>query len=96
MARIMDRIMCVFVQDRRWSPIRDIVQYWPEWIIMLALLSLQIALTFALPVPDCPTLVKQICNCYVISCQHFCTMKFKNVFTSLLFFNVADFLKYVP
>ena len=36
-------------------PIRDIVNYWPEWLINLMLLLIHLLLTFLLPVPGCPT-----------------------------------------
>uniref|UniRef100_A0A2C9JQJ3 Heparan-alpha-glucosaminide N-acetyltransferase catalytic domain-containing protein n=1 Tax=Biomphalaria glabrata TaxID=6526 RepID=A0A2C9JQJ3_BIOGL len=36
------------------SPIRDIVNYWPEWILYLAFIGLHCAITFALDVPGCP------------------------------------------
>ncbi|XP_025093350.1 heparan-alpha-glucosaminide N-acetyltransferase-like isoform X1 [Pomacea canaliculata] len=42
-------------QDRKWAFIRDVVLYLPEWIIHLLFLALFLALTYALPVPGCPT-----------------------------------------
>lgn len=42
-------------QDRKWSMMRDIVLYLPEWLVHLCLLALFLALTYALPVPGCPT-----------------------------------------
>lgn len=39
---------------KKKNVVGDIFYYWPEWIIMLALLGLHLALTFALPVPGCP------------------------------------------
>nr|KAG5698776.1 hypothetical protein BaRGS_032195 [Batillaria attramentaria] len=42
-------------QDRKWAVVRDVVLYLPEWLVHLALLALYLALTYALPVPDCPT-----------------------------------------
>ncbi|XP_070210479.1 heparan-alpha-glucosaminide N-acetyltransferase-like isoform X2 [Littorina saxatilis] len=42
-------------KDRKWAPIRDVILYLPEWLVHLALLSLFLALTYALPVPGCPT-----------------------------------------
>ncbi|KAL4239328.1 hypothetical protein ACF0H5_000145 [Mactra antiquata] len=35
--------------------IRDITNYWMEWIVQLALLLIHTCLTFLLPVPGCPT-----------------------------------------
>ncbi|XP_072280582.1 heparan-alpha-glucosaminide N-acetyltransferase-like isoform X2 [Pyxicephalus adspersus] len=44
------------VQSHQWSAaVRDIVAYWPEWIIMIALETVSLCLTFLLPVPGCPT-----------------------------------------
>ncbi|XP_033750008.1 heparan-alpha-glucosaminide N-acetyltransferase-like isoform X2 [Pecten maximus] len=37
-----------------WSRARDILYYWPEWIINFMLISLHCALTFGLDVPKCP------------------------------------------
>ncbi|XP_053307074.1 heparan-alpha-glucosaminide N-acetyltransferase-like [Spea bombifrons] len=43
-------------ESRRWAAgIWDIAEYWPEWIIMAALETLSLCLTFFLPVPGCPT-----------------------------------------
>ncbi|XP_018411417.1 PREDICTED: heparan-alpha-glucosaminide N-acetyltransferase-like [Nanorana parkeri] len=42
--------------NHQWSAaVRDIVAYWPEWIIMIALETVSLCLTFLLPVPGCPT-----------------------------------------
>ncbi|GAB1608749.1 heparan-alpha-glucosaminide N-acetyltransferase-like, partial [Argonauta hians] len=40
---------------KQLSPFRDILLYWPEWFINLAILGVHIGITFALPVPGCPT-----------------------------------------
>ncbi|XP_069123986.1 heparan-alpha-glucosaminide N-acetyltransferase-like isoform X3 [Argopecten irradians] len=37
-----------------WSRARDILYYWPEWMIHLTLVALHCALTFGLDVPNCP------------------------------------------
>ncbi|XP_014784915.1 heparan-alpha-glucosaminide N-acetyltransferase, partial [Octopus bimaculoides] len=37
------------------SPFRDVLLYWPEWFLNFALLAVHIGITFALPVPGCPT-----------------------------------------
>ncbi|XP_054840185.1 heparan-alpha-glucosaminide N-acetyltransferase-like [Eublepharis macularius] len=37
-----------------WAAIRDVILYWPEWIIMAALETLWLCLTLLLPVPGCP------------------------------------------
>lgn len=42
-------------QDRKWAIVRDVVLYLPEWLVHLSLLALFLALTYALPVPGCPT-----------------------------------------
>ena len=34
---------------------RDVILYLPEWLVHLGLLALFLALTYALPVPGCPT-----------------------------------------
>ncbi|XP_055517698.1 heparan-alpha-glucosaminide N-acetyltransferase [Leucoraja erinacea] len=41
--------------DRIWSPVREILIYWPEWIFITILELLWLCLTFLLPVPGCPT-----------------------------------------
>uniref|UniRef100_A0A8C5R243 Heparan-alpha-glucosaminide N-acetyltransferase n=1 Tax=Leptobrachium leishanense TaxID=445787 RepID=A0A8C5R243_9ANUR len=42
-------------QSHHWSAgIRDIVTYWPEWIVIAALETIYLCLTFLLPVPGCP------------------------------------------
>ncbi|XP_068115072.1 heparan-alpha-glucosaminide N-acetyltransferase-like [Hyperolius riggenbachi] len=44
------------VESHQWSAaVRDIVAYWPEWIIIVALETISLCLTFLLPVPGCPT-----------------------------------------
>ncbi|EEC01717.1 hypothetical protein IscW_ISCW000750 [Ixodes scapularis] len=35
------------------TKVRDILLYWPEWLVMLALLAVHLALTFFFNVPDC-------------------------------------------
>nr|XP_016851015.1 PREDICTED: heparan-alpha-glucosaminide N-acetyltransferase-like [Anolis carolinensis] len=40
--------------DTWWASVRDIVLYWPEWIIVVILELLWLCLTFLLPVPGCP------------------------------------------
>ncbi|XP_053548861.1 heparan-alpha-glucosaminide N-acetyltransferase-like [Bombina bombina] len=37
------------------SAVRDLVTYWPEWIIIISLETMWLCLTFLLPVPGCPT-----------------------------------------
>lgn len=37
-----------------WSPLRDVLAYWPEWLLMIPMLVAHLALTFLLPVPGCP------------------------------------------
>ncbi|XP_038599291.1 heparan-alpha-glucosaminide N-acetyltransferase-like [Tachyglossus aculeatus] len=39
---------------RWWAPLKDILLYWPEWLIIAGLESLWLSLTFLLPVPGCP------------------------------------------
>ncbi|KAJ1142351.1 hypothetical protein NDU88_008677, partial [Pleurodeles waltl] len=38
-----------------WAPVRDVVLYWPEWIVIGLLETLWLSLTFLLSVPGCPT-----------------------------------------
>ncbi|XP_072440058.1 heparan-alpha-glucosaminide N-acetyltransferase isoform X2 [Chiloscyllium punctatum] len=40
--------------DSWWSPVRDVLIYWPQWIMILLLECIWLCLTFLLPVPDCP------------------------------------------
>ncbi|CAM5167436.1 unnamed protein product, partial [Natator depressus] len=37
-----------------WAPARDIVLYWPEWIIIAVLETMRLCLTFLLLVPGYP------------------------------------------
>ena len=41
--------------DTALRPFRDIVNYWPEWIINFMLVMIHVLLTFLLKVPGCPT-----------------------------------------
>ncbi|KAF5890420.1 proto-oncogene tyrosine-protein kinase receptor Ret isoform X1, partial [Clarias magur] len=38
-----------------WSPVQDVILYWPEWIFILFLETMWLCVTFLLPVPNCPT-----------------------------------------
>ncbi|XP_030628625.1 heparan-alpha-glucosaminide N-acetyltransferase [Chanos chanos] len=38
-----------------WSPVQDLVLYWPQWVLVLVLETLWLCVTFLLPVPNCPT-----------------------------------------
>ncbi|KAL6487083.1 hypothetical protein MHYP_G00037090 [Metynnis hypsauchen] len=40
---------------RWWSPVQDVVLYWPEWIFIMLLEVVWLCVTFLLPVPNCPT-----------------------------------------
>ncbi|XP_067850487.1 heparan-alpha-glucosaminide N-acetyltransferase-like isoform X2 [Heptranchias perlo] len=40
--------------DSWWSLLRDVLIYWPQWILILLLECVWLCLTFLLPVPDCP------------------------------------------
>lgn len=49
---------CVFYglpQERRCPSLQDITSSWPQWLVILVLESIWLALTFFLPVPGCPT-----------------------------------------
>lgn len=59
------RNVCVF-QDAWWSPCIDILLYWPAWLCVLLLEIIWLCFTFLLPVPDCPTWVKQDSACLYI------------------------------
>lgn len=39
----------------KWKFIRDITNYWGEWVIQMSLVVVHTCLTFLLPVPGCPT-----------------------------------------
>lgn len=41
--------------ERRCSSLQDIISSWPQWLFILMLESIWLALTFFLPVPGCPT-----------------------------------------
>ncbi|XP_028258655.1 heparan-alpha-glucosaminide N-acetyltransferase [Parambassis ranga] len=45
----------ILTPDAWWSPVIDIVLYWPAWLCVLLLEVLWLCLTFLLPVPNCPT-----------------------------------------
>ncbi|CAG5938865.1 unnamed protein product [Menidia menidia] len=45
----------ILTTDFWWSPIRDILLYWPAWLCVLLLEITWLCLTFLLPVPGCPT-----------------------------------------
>ncbi|XP_029962551.1 heparan-alpha-glucosaminide N-acetyltransferase [Salarias fasciatus] len=38
-----------------WSPLQDVLLYWPQWLIILLLETVWLSVTFLLPVPNCPT-----------------------------------------
>ncbi|XP_046900987.1 heparan-alpha-glucosaminide N-acetyltransferase isoform X1 [Hypomesus transpacificus] len=40
--------------DAWWFPVREFLLYWPAWLVVVALETLWLCLTFLLPVPDCP------------------------------------------
>ncbi|GCB60256.1 hypothetical protein scyTo_0011100, partial [Scyliorhinus torazame] len=40
--------------DSWWSPVRDVLIYWPQWILILMLECVWLCLIFLLPVPGCP------------------------------------------
>ncbi|MEE6512597.1 hypothetical protein FKM82_019693 [Ascaphus truei] len=42
-------------ENRTCVLLQDIVVFWPQWILILALEAVWLCLTFLLPVPDCPT-----------------------------------------
>ncbi|XP_061644891.1 heparan-alpha-glucosaminide N-acetyltransferase isoform X2 [Phyllopteryx taeniolatus] len=37
-----------------WSPLQDVVLYWPQWLTIILLETLWLCITFLLPVPNCP------------------------------------------
>ncbi|XP_027717145.1 heparan-alpha-glucosaminide N-acetyltransferase-like [Vombatus ursinus] len=37
-----------------WAPLRDVVLYWQQWLVIIGLEILWLCLTFLLPVPGCP------------------------------------------
>lgn len=44
----------IITMDTWWSPVVDILLYWPAWLCVLLLEVLWLCLTFLLPVPGCP------------------------------------------
>lgn len=51
-----DNIFYLYLlQTKRWAFLRDIIYLLPEWLISLCILATYLTLTFALPVPGCPT-----------------------------------------
>lgn len=45
----------IITTDNWWSPVLDILLYWPAWICVLLLEVLWLCVTFLLHVPGCPT-----------------------------------------
>ncbi|XP_051865497.1 heparan-alpha-glucosaminide N-acetyltransferase isoform X2 [Pristis pectinata] len=43
-----------FALDNWWSPARDVLIYWPQWVFILLLECIWLCVTFLLPVPGCP------------------------------------------
>ncbi|XP_033100075.1 heparan-alpha-glucosaminide N-acetyltransferase-like [Anneissia japonica] len=43
------------ITPRWYTPFRDVIEYWIEWLVMAGLLVGYFCLTFFLPVPGCPT-----------------------------------------
>ncbi|XP_078658838.1 heparan-alpha-glucosaminide N-acetyltransferase-like isoform X3 [Branchiostoma floridae x Branchiostoma belcheri] len=45
-------------EDRNWTsriaPVRDIVNYWGQWLVMVVMVTVHLVLTFWLVVPNCP------------------------------------------
>ena len=41
-------------QNKKWKAFRDILNYWPEWILNLVLVVLHLLITFYLQVDGCP------------------------------------------
>uniref|UniRef100_A0A8C4IJP5 Heparan-alpha-glucosaminide N-acetyltransferase n=1 Tax=Dicentrarchus labrax TaxID=13489 RepID=A0A8C4IJP5_DICLA len=48
-------VACLDLLDAWWSPGLDVLLYWPAWLCVLLLEMIWLFLTFALPVPGCPT-----------------------------------------
>ncbi|XP_052248072.1 heparan-alpha-glucosaminide N-acetyltransferase-like isoform X2 [Dreissena polymorpha] len=42
-------------KEKPWAWCRDVIYLLPEWLLSLSMLAVYLALTFALPVPGCPT-----------------------------------------
>ncbi|KAF7669935.1 hypothetical protein LDENG_00115070 [Lucifuga dentata] len=38
-----------------WSPLQDVLLYWPQWLTVILLEALWLCITFLMPVPHCPT-----------------------------------------
>lgn len=43
------------LQFGRFAILRDILNNWPQWLIILAIMTTHTLITFLLPVPNCPT-----------------------------------------
>lgn len=43
------------LQFGRFTFLRDILNNWAQWLIILAIVAMHILITFLLPVPNCPT-----------------------------------------
>ena len=37
-----------------WAPLRDVVDSWAQWFVIIAMIVLHTAITFLMPVPGCP------------------------------------------
>uniref|UniRef100_UPI00398F72A7 heparan-alpha-glucosaminide N-acetyltransferase isoform X2 n=1 Tax=Pristiophorus japonicus TaxID=55135 RepID=UPI00398F72A7 len=44
----------ILALDSWWSPVRDVLIYWPQWILIVLLECIWLCLIFLLPVPGCP------------------------------------------
>ncbi|WAQ95078.1 HGNAT-like protein [Mya arenaria] len=52
---VLQRLSLSYLIAGRFKWLRDVVYLLPEWIISLCILATYLALTFAMPVPGCPT-----------------------------------------
>ncbi|KAL0114469.1 hypothetical protein PUN28_011616 [Cardiocondyla obscurior] len=54
-ATIETLFMKTYSQFGRFTILRDILNNWPQWLIILAIMTTHTLITFLLPVPNCPT-----------------------------------------
>lgn len=47
-------------QHARWAAVRDIIDFWPEWVFHLVLVAVHLVVTFGLHVPGCPMYVHRL------------------------------------
>lgn len=64
------------LQYARWQAVRDITDYWQEWLVNLVLVAVWLVLTFTLHFPGCPKYV--LCFCFMLIELYKCLLHAKS------------------